>query len=112
MRREDVKEIELFPGIRAKILLYGENLMLSLVEMSPGLVAPMHSHPHEQVTSCLKGMAEVKTDEGGRVVKEGDFILFTSNERHEIKVIGDEKTVFLDVFSPPREEYIKKAEGK
>jgi quercetin dioxygenase-like cupin family protein len=31
-----------------------------------------------------------------------------SNEKHGVKVTGTEKGLFLDVFSPPREDYLEK----
>ncbi len=48
------KERELAPGIRAK-LLWGQNIMLSFLEMDARSEVPLHSHPHEQMGIVLQG---------------------------------------------------------
>lgn len=92
-----------------KVLLSGERLMLFLVEIKPGGVVPEHSHPHEQMGLCLRGKAEFKTGNEVALVEAGMAYRFPSNEKHSVKVVGDKAAIFLDVFSPPREDYLKLA---
>ena len=44
---EDYEPIELAPGAKARTP-YGENIMLSYLELEAGSVIPLHKHPHEQ----------------------------------------------------------------
>ena len=55
----DISQIppqEVVPGCRLRTP-YGENLMLSYLEMDAGAEIPLHSHPHEQGGILLKGAA-------------------------------------------------------
>jgi quercetin dioxygenase-like cupin family protein len=101
-------EIPFFKGVTGKILLWSERLMFFLVEIEVGEVVPEHSHPHEQMGICLRGEAEFRGVGDSVVVREGMTYVISSNEKHGVKVIGTEKGLFLDVFSPPREDYLEK----
>jgi quercetin dioxygenase-like cupin family protein len=108
VRVEDVKEWEIFLKVKGKVLLSGSKLMFLLVKIESEGVVPEHSHPHEQMGLCLKGKAEFKAGGGKEIVEAGMTYWFRSNEKHSVKVVGGEPAVFLDVFSPPREDYLKK----
>jgi quercetin dioxygenase-like cupin family protein len=101
-------EIPFFKGVTGKILLWSERLMFFLVEIEVGELVPVHSHPHEQMGICLKGEAEFRGAGKSVVVREGMAYFIPSNEKHGVKVTGIEKGLFLDVFSPPREDYLEK----
>jgi len=102
------REIPFFKGVTGKVLLWSERLMFFLVEIEAGEMVPEHSHPHEQMGICLKGEAEFMGDGQRVIVREGMAYAITSNEKHSVKVIGTERGVFLDVFCPPREDYLAK----
>ena len=101
-------EIPFFKGVMGKILLWSERLTFFLVEIEVGEVVPEHSHPHEQMGICLRGEAEFWGAGESVVVREGMAYFIPSNEKHGVKVTGTEKGLFLDVFSPPREDYLEK----
>ena len=53
----DLKEIDrkqLAPGVTTK-LIWGDKIMISLIEMEPYSVVPVHSHIHEQAGLCVQG---------------------------------------------------------
>ena len=106
VRIDEVKGWEAFPGVRGRVPLTGDRVTLFYVEVEPGGVVPEHSHPHEQMGICLKGKAEFMGGGEKKIVEAGMLYYFPSNEVHSLRVIGDEPGIFLDIFSPPREEYI------
>lgn len=110
MELKEGRDIPFFPGVTGKILLWSERLMFFLVEIEVGEVVPEHSHPQEQMGLCLRGEAEFWGAGERVVVREGMTYFIPSNEPHGVKVIGTERGVFLDVFSPPREDYLNKLE--
>ena len=96
---------DLVPGTTAS-LAWGENIMLSLVEIGPGSVVPMHSHPHEQAGIVVEGELDFIIGGEKRRVKPGDMYIIPGGVQHS--AIGlDKKAVALDIFSPPREDYQK-----
>lgn len=108
MKLTEGRTIPFFPGVTGKILLWTERLMFFLVEIEVGGVVPEHSHPHEQMGLCLQGEAEFWSAGERTVVQAGMTYSISANEPHSVKVIGTERGVFIDVFSPPREDYLSK----
>ncbi|MEM2094927.1 MAG: cupin domain-containing protein [Candidatus Bathyarchaeia archaeon] len=104
-----VKRFTLLNQVEGRIVLNGDRMMFLLVELPPRGVVPEHSHPHEQMGLCLKGKAEFRTDSEQAIVEEGMFYRFRSGEKHSVISLVDGPSLFLDVFSPPREDYLEKA---
>ena len=101
------KKLDVFKEIKGEIIFSSRKLMFLLVDMKPGQIVPEHRHPHEQMGICLKGRAEFVSGENKVLVAAGMFYWIKPNEPHRVKVI--EGSTFLDVFSPPREDYLEKA---
>lgn len=94
---------ELAPGVTLRVV-WGEKVMLSLVEMKPGSVVQLHTHPHEQAGIVLEGEFEFQIGREKRLLKKGDIYFVPSGVEHgapRVPVLARA----LDVFSPPREEY-------
>jgi unsaturated pyranuronate lyase len=88
-------------------LVTGERVMLAHVYLKKGCVVPKHSHENEQVTYVLEGalhfwLGEDQKEE--RVVRAGDVLHIPSNLPH--KAVALEDTLDLDVFSPPRQDWL------
>lgn len=106
--RDDIQRIEIFQGITGRILLSGEKIMFLLVEIEKGGFVPPHRHSNEQYGLCLRGRAEFRGEEKTEIIQTGMFYALASNELHSVQMTGDEPGLFLDVFSPPREDYLEK----
>ncbi len=102
---QTIPQIEPAPGCKLRTP-FGENLMLSQVEMEEGAVIPLHHHPHEQGGVLLSGSMELQIGDETRVIKPGELYLIPSNVPHRAVAIGG-PAVVLDVFSPVREDYVK-----
>lgn len=99
----DVPAIEPVPGCRMRTP-YGENMMLSYLEMDEGAVVPLHHHPHEQGGILIKGKVELTIGDETRICEAGSLFLIPSNTPHKAVAV-DGPAVVLDVFSPVREDY-------
>ena len=96
---------ELFPGIIVRPV-WGEKIMMMLVDIAPNAEVPLHSHPHEQAGRVLSGSFKLIIDGEERLLTEGDHYLIPSNVPHSAH--GTEtSSLALDLFSPPREDYKK-----
>ena len=100
---DDIKPLEVLPGCRLRTP-YGENLMLSYLEMDEGAEIPMHDHPHEQGGICLEGSLQLTIGDETRTVSAGAMFLIPPNTPHRAVAIGG-PAVVMDVFSPVREDY-------
>lgn len=95
---------EIIPGCHSR-LIAGERVMLSVLDMPKGSVLPEHSHPHEQAGMVLEGRLSLAIDGDERVLHPGEAYLVPGGVLHSGYVV-DEDVKVLDVFSPPREDYL------
>ncbi len=93
------------PGVTLRPL-WGDRVMLVRVELAAGSEVPRHSHPHEQAGLVLEGEFDLTIGEETRHVKAGDAYLVPGNVEHGV-VTGPAPAVALDVFNPPREDYMR-----
>jgi quercetin dioxygenase-like cupin family protein len=102
-----VPPLTVLPGCRLRTP-YGQNIMLSYLEMEAGAVVPLHHHPHEQAGMLLKGRLELTIGADTRVVEAGAMFIIPPNTPHRAVAV-DGPAVVLDVFSPVREDYAERA---
>ena len=94
---------ELAPGIHLRTV-WGEKVMMSLVEIAPKAVVPIHSHTHEQAGLVLQGEFDMTIGGETRRIRQGEAYMIPGDVHHSV-VGGDGWALALDIFSPPREEY-------
>ena len=109
VKSTDLQEFTLIGEIVGKIIFSSDKVMFLLARIPPRGIVPEHSHPHEQMGVCLKGKAEFKSGEEKKTVEEGMFYWIEPWEKHSVTSLADEPSLFLDVFNPPREDYLEKA---
>jgi quercetin dioxygenase-like cupin family protein len=83
--------------------------MLVYITAKPGAVIASHSHPHDQIGTCVQGAGELVS--GGRRLKTvpGASWTIPGGEPHEWRSTSKEDTILIECFSPPREDYLSKA---
>jgi quercetin dioxygenase-like cupin family protein len=86
----------------------GQQIMLARVLMKKGCVVPQHSHHNEQLTYILEGALKFWIDGKEIVVNAGETLCIPSNMPHQAEALED--TVDLDVFAPPRADWIEKTD--
>lgn len=95
---------QVFDGVSIRTI-HGENLMMSYVHLHPHSIVKEHSHHHEQMGMVLEGSFELTIDGESRTLNKGDTYLIPSHVKHSARA-NDKSAVALDIFSPPREDYI------
>jgi quercetin dioxygenase-like cupin family protein len=86
-------------------MVWGDRVMVCRLRIAPRTVTPVHSHPHEQITLVERGPVEFTIDGQTRIVQTGDVLVFPSQIRHGATML-DEEVVLIDIFSPPREDFL------
>jgi quercetin dioxygenase-like cupin family protein len=82
--------------------------MLARVLLKRGCIVPEHSHHNEQVSCILEGALKFWIDGREVIVSAGEVLLIPSHMPHKAEALDD--TVGLDVFSPPRADWIAKTD--
>jgi quercetin dioxygenase-like cupin family protein len=86
-------------------MVYGERSMLARIILRKGAIVPRHSHDNEQITYILEGALRFTLGEEEVItVRAGETIVIPSNLPHQAEALED--TVDLDVFCPPRADWI------
>lgn len=105
-RWEDMEPERVTDRIRRR-LVTGERGMLAEVLLAKGAIVPTHSHDNEQFTYILSGALRFWLGEDGEtelVVRAGEVLHIPSNVPHKAEALED--TVDLDVFCPPRQDWL------
>lgn len=100
----EAKMQELSGGVKRKVLVHNEDMMMVEVHFQQGGVGSVHAHPHVQATYIVSGSFEFENDGENRIVNQGDSLLFASNVTHGVVCL--EAGVVLDVFSPMRKDFL------
>ena len=90
-------------------MITGDKVMLARVLLKKGCVVPEHSHENEQVTYVLEGALKFWIEDKEIVVRAGEVLCIPSKVPHKAEAVED--TVDLDVFYPPRQDWINKTDG-
>lgn len=93
----------LSPSITRR-MLWGERLMVGLIELKVGTVVPTHQHDNEQLSYCLSGSMRLTFPDREIVLRAGELLLIPSGVPHGAEMLEDVAT--LDFFSPPRQDWI------
>jgi quercetin dioxygenase-like cupin family protein len=105
MRKERVSDM------LERRLITGERMMLAHVYLKKGCIVPKHSHDNEQLTYILEGALKfwIGEDESEEItVSAGEVLHIPSNVPHKAEAL--EETLDVDVFSPPRQDWIEKTD--
>jgi quercetin dioxygenase-like cupin family protein len=82
----------------------GSNTMLARIVLNKGAHVPMHHHFHEQISHVVEGALKFLIDGKEVAVRAGEILCIPPNMPHE--VIALEDSVALDIFNPPRQDWI------
>lgn len=99
----EVEPVEMLPGVIRRTMTDGERMMLCEVRMDQDAVVPMHTHPHEQTGYCASGRIRMVIAGDVREMGAGGCWMIPGGVEHEATAL--EASIFIDVFSPPRDEY-------
>src|SRR5271156_1871376 len=98
--------IENLSPLIGRQMIVGSNIMVARVLLKKGARVPLHSHHNEQVTYILEGALHFFIDGQEITVHAGEVLCIPPHMPHEALALED--TVDLDVFNPPRQDWLDK----
>lgn len=108
---DEIPMEELSPEIGRK-MVSGEKVMLAQVFLKKGAIVPKHQHHNEQITYILSGTLRFWIGEDQKEVIDvaaGEVLHIPSNVWHKAEALED--TLDVDVFSPPRQDWLDKTDS-
>jgi quercetin dioxygenase-like cupin family protein len=92
-------------------LITADRMMLAHVYMKKGTIVPRHSHENEQITYILEGGLRfwIGEDEATVIdVMAGEVLHIPALVQHKAEALED--TLDVDIFSPPRQDWLDKTD--
>jgi quercetin dioxygenase-like cupin family protein len=94
---------ELVPGVVVRTF-WGEQMLVSQVDLAPGAIVPSHSHPHEQFGMLLRGELRITIASEAQQLKVSAIYIAPGGAEHSV-IAGPDGAQLIEAFSPVREEY-------
>jgi len=85
-------------------VLAGSQGMIVWWKIKVGAHAAAHKHPHEQIVWMIKGKMDFRIGNERRLMGAGDIAVIPGGTEHE--GFFPEDTEVVDIFSPPREDFL------
>ena len=103
---------QLNPTLSRRVVT-GKEMMIAHVYLKAGSIVPKHHHVNEQVTYVLQGAlrfwlgdkVDSQNEADSAVVAAGEVLVIPSDVPH--RAVALEDTLDLDVFAPPREDWLR-----
>ncbi|MGH9476493.1 MAG: cupin domain-containing protein [Terriglobales bacterium] len=99
-------ELETLNPLIQRHFVVGEQVMLARILLKKGAEVPLHSHANEQVTWILEGALQFTLDGRDLTLRAGEVLCIPPHMPHAARALED--TVDVDVFTPPRQDWINK----
>jgi len=101
---KDATPLEMLPGVVRRTLCSADRMTICEFTLDKDAVVPLHSHEHEQAGYVVCGRVIFEIGGETRELRAGDGYLAGSNVPHAVTAL--EPSIAIDVFSPPRTEYL------
>jgi quercetin dioxygenase-like cupin family protein len=98
---------DLNPRLQRQFVV-GQAIMVARVLLKKGCIIPLHSHHNEQFTYILEGALKFWIDGKVIVVNAGEVLTIPPHMPHKAEAMED--TVDLDIFNPPRADWMDKTD--
>jgi quercetin dioxygenase-like cupin family protein len=83
-----------------------EGMTIARFVLKKGAVVPTHQHPNEQIAFILEGALKFVVKGREVIVRAGEVLCIPADTPHSAEAL--ENTVDVDVFTPPRTDWIAK----
>lgn len=93
-----------YSGVNFELLAVGEETMVTKMLFEEGNEVQPHDHPNEQSGYVVSGRHRLIVDGEETIIEAGDSYSIPKRVEHEVEVL--ESGEVIDVFVPPREQYL------
>lgn len=101
---EQIDQVEMAPGVRRRTLGHGTHMLLAEFTLGAESEVAMHSHPHDQVGYVVSGSLRLTVGDETLTCEAGDSYYIPGGVPHQ--GVTPEDALVIDVFCPPREDYM------
>jgi quercetin dioxygenase-like cupin family protein len=102
-RWADIKPEQMNP-LTTRQYVTGTNTMLARLGLKKDAVVPEHHHLNEQISHVVEGSLKFLIDGKEVIVRAGEILCIPPHLPHAVVALED--SVALDIFNPPRQDWI------
>lgn len=84
--------------------IHTANMTIARLRLRKDAVVPEHHHVHEQVATVEQGALKFFIEGREVILRAGESLAIPSNVPHGVEALED--TIVVDVFSPPRQDWL------
>lgn len=103
-RWNEVEKEQLNP-LMARQMIHGQTMTVARIELRKGCSISEHQHHNEQITMLEKGRMKFVLEGKEVTLSAGEALHLPPHLPHSAEVLED--AVVVDLFSPPREDWIR-----
>lgn len=93
-----------YSGVDFELLSVGDESMVTRMRYKEGNEVQPHAHPNEQAGYVIAGRHRLVIEGEETIIEAGDSYVIPGGVEHELEVL--ESGDVIDVFVPPREDFI------
>jgi quercetin dioxygenase-like cupin family protein len=101
---QTIEQEQMNPRLGRKAI-HGAHITVARLELKQDCVVAEHSHANEQITMIESGALKFSIGGGERILRADDILVIPPHLPHGVVALED--TVAVDVFSPPREDWVR-----
>ena len=104
---DEALRLEPAEGIEIALIGDGAKMTLARIYLRPGTrsILPDHTHPNEQIGTCIEGKGILVSGGVTLEVEPGVSWTIPAGEIHSFKPSGEDRIILYEAWSPPREDY-------
>jgi quercetin dioxygenase-like cupin family protein len=100
--------VETLSPLLTRQFVHGSQAMVARLVLKTGCIVPWHVHPNEQISQTVSGALRFLLGDQAnpveKIVRAGEVLVIPGNLPHYAEAL--EETVAMDVFAPPRQDWI------
>ena len=89
----------------ARQVIHGETMTVARIYLAKGCFVPEHSHQNEQISMLEEGSLRFMVAGQEQMIKAGEVLRIPPHVPHSAEALED--SIAVDLFSPPREDWIR-----
>ncbi|MBZ5591922.1 MAG: cupin domain-containing protein [Acidobacteriia bacterium] len=97
-------EEQLNPSISRQVI-HGETMTVARIRLRKGAVVPLHHHVSEQISMIERGRLRFVVGGEEQILSAGETLTIPPHAPHLVEALED--SLATDLFSPPREDWIR-----
>ncbi|HYL75872.1 MAG TPA: cupin domain-containing protein [Bryobacteraceae bacterium] len=101
---DQIQKEQLSPAFSRQVI-HSDTMTVARVYLKKGCLVPEHSHHNEQISMIEQGALKFVIGGAEKVLRQGEVLRIPPHVPHSAEAIED--CVATDLFSPPREDWIR-----